>query len=52
MNSWELKRLIEQKEDELFWKRLNPDAVARGETEKLEGELKILKELYWGAITR
>lgn len=52
MNTLELKELIKQKEDELFWKRLNPEAVARGETERLEGELKTLKELYWEMVQR
>ncbi|WP_168188410.1 hypothetical protein [Thermococcus indicus] len=52
MNTWELKELIKQKEDELFWKRLNPEAVLRGETDKLEGEIKVLKELYWEMIQR
>jgi len=47
---YELSELIKKKEDELFWARLNPEKVARGETDKLEREIRILKELYWEMV--
>lgn len=48
----ELKKLIERKEEELFWKRLDPKAVVSGETECLEGEIRILKRIYWESVAR
>jgi len=47
---YELKRLIERKEEELFWKRLDPDAIVSGETDRLENEIRTLKRLYWEMI--
>jgi len=46
----ELKRMIEEKEDELFWAQFNQEKVARGETDKLREELKVLKTLYWEMV--
>jgi len=48
----ELKKLIERKEEELFWKRLDPKAVVSGETDRLEGEIRILKRIYWESVAR
>jgi len=46
----ELKRLIQEKEDELFWAQFNPDKIARGETDRLRQELRVLKQLYWEMV--
>ncbi|WP_167910219.1 hypothetical protein [Thermococcus sp. Bubb.Bath] len=51
MPAYKLKELIKQKEDELFWKRFDANAILSGETERLEGEIKILKRLYWEMMT-
>ena len=47
---YDLKRLIQEKEDELFWAQFNPEKVAKGETDRLRAEIKTLKRLYWEMI--
>ncbi|WP_297072937.1 hypothetical protein [Thermococcus sp.] len=47
---YEIKKLIQQKEDELFWAQFNPEKVVKGETDRLRAEIKTLKRLYWEMV--
>lgn len=51
MESWKLKELIEEKERELFWDKLNcEDMSDLREIERKEEELRVLKRIYWETL--